>query len=377
MAVLETVKAFYRGARPPYAKQAGPINLTSQSRTFELSQPMTASIEVAIEDIEPEWIRAGSCWSIESEFGEPIWAGFSEEEEWEMDADSITIPLVGPLRGLLEVEVDPSIPTRGAAGFIVRGLIEAAQAIATMELKVGHVDPGPVVDMTLGETVADAIISVRENTNLYFKERAEETSRGLEFFLDFGNIRNQTNILLTRAEIIAGLFTRERYAGSLTFMGPASTFENRTISTVVAHRFGPWAVPSPGPGRPIARPIEGIILPAPGRSSGRPVDIIADADIGPAAIIHRVVIDDRIVDTEVAANRRYFDNLKGVNEILVTLDATAPSGQAPMLGDLVGLRVHRWASSFAVDVAEAHVHAIEPHEEDGSRDLVLAIHPNG
>ncbi len=365
MAVLENVKAFYRGFTPPYPKLAGPINLVSQRRTFELSEPATALIEVALEDIEPEWIRAGNCWSIESELGEPIWAGFSEEEEWELDADSITIPLVGPLLGLLSVDINRSVPTRGAAGFTVNKLIEAAQV---QGLVAGNINKGPLVEISLGgESVADAIQSLRDQTNLYFRERAVEIPNGIEFQIDFGFLRFPTSTILTRAEIVAGVFTRERFPVSLSLLGPAGTFVERQSTTVSPiFRTDPTRESAPVAGPVFGRGIDG--------TGGSGLGEIIKK--GPGSFTHISAIEERLGgDLQGSAEQRYFDALKGVNEILVTLDATMARSRAPQLGDLVGIRVHQWAGLFGIDVAGAHVHAIEPHEEDGSRDLVLAVHP--
>ncbi len=377
MAVLETVKAFYRGPTPPYPKLAGPINLTSQQRTFELSEPQRGSIEVSIEDIEPEWIRVGNCWSIESELGEDLWAGFSEEEEWEMDADSITIPLLGPLLGLLSIEINQAIPSRGAAGFTISKLIEAAQATAAQGLTVGSVENGVLVDLTFGgETVADAIQILRDQTNFYFREQAVELmdGSGIEFKIDFGILRNPTSIILTRNEIVAGVFIRGRYPVTLSLLGPSSTFDGRAVSTVQGDSSS--SIPTRS-----TQPLPGVVFREKGVSptDGFPlVNPVQLSNIGPAATTHASVIEDRFAgDLAGSAEQRYFDLLKGINEILITLDSTIPKGRQPKLGDLVGVEVSRWARSFSVFVVDAHVHAIEPHEEDGSRDLVLALHPLG
>ncbi len=379
MAVLETVKAFYRGPSPPYPKLVGPINLTSQSRTFELSEPQRGEIEVAIEDIEPAWIRAGNCWSIESELGEDLWAGFSEEEEWELDADSITIPLVGPLLGLLSVEISAAIPSRGAAGFTISKLIEAAQAVSAQGLVLGNVENGVLVDLTFGgETVADAIQILRDQTNFYYRERAVELidGSGIEFKIDFGSLKNPTPIILTRNEIIAGLFIRGRYPVTLSLLGPSATFEGRSVSTVTG---GEGTAPTRS-----AQPLSGVLLKQRdeaggiGPTDGALFNPVEESAIGPAATTHVSVIEDRFAgELAGSAEQRYFDLLKGVNEIFVTLDSTLAKGREPKLGDLVGVQVNRWAQAFRIQVIDAHVHAIEPHEEDGSRDLVLAVHPLG
>ena len=358
MGVLETVKAFYRGAQPPFPKLEGPINLTSQTRSYELSHPQSAEIEVALEDVEIDWVRAGNCWSIESEFGVDIWAGFVEEEEWELDAEGVRIPLLGPLRGLLEVEVSPSFSTRGAAGFIVQSLIEAAQAFRASGIQPGIITQGSLLEFTIGgETVADAIESIKASTDLDYRERVRETSEGgLEFFLDFGDLRRSTNILLTRREIVAGVFTRGRFPGGLTVLGPGASFDEREAVTVVGSdraAFSDQTIPF---------------------STGNVLEL-RDADIGPAAIRHVAVVDDRLSNLQSSTEQRYFDLLQGVQEILVTVDLTL--GGAPKLGDVVGLRVHNWAGAFNIDVDDAHVHAVEPHEEDGSLDLALGLHPHG
>ena len=82
-----------------------------------LSVDSYADLSVAAADVDMDWLRAGMCWAIDqSDIGEPLWAGFIDQERYPLDAEGIGVSLAGPKVALLSVEMAVKLPVPVSSG---------------------------------------------------------------------------------------------------------------------------------------------------------------------------------------------------------------------------------------------------------------------
>ena len=365
-----TVTATYRGRQPPWPALGGPIAVVAQRRSYTLGERDDAEFKIDAADIDPLWIRAGSCWTIESSLYNEIWTGFVEDEDWPLLAGEISVPLVGLIDGLLQVEAG-TFQSFTSAGSVLREALGLAQA-RNSGIAAGLIEDGPLLDSFIGgETVADLIEEVQDLSNLFARERTEVISNGLLLLLDFGVLEAPTRKVLTRNEIVDGLYKRSRVPVSATGFGPAATFDTRSVSSVVLDSSSLSGSGGRGSGfasrrsiRPIPPRIEEVVS--------------SPSKIAPAAGYHFSFVEDRSLDIGGLTQRRFEQAFRGTTELMVTLDMTKGVVQSLRVGDVVDVRVANWAQGFGeLVLSRVHVHAIEPHEEDGTMDAVLWPHPHG
>jgi hypothetical protein len=354
-----TTQIYIHNPVPPYVRIAGPIKPNDIRRGTGLSINSFAEVTVAAEDVELDWIRAGMCWLIEqNDIGEPPWGGFVEREDIPMGSISIEIPLVGPKKGLLEVEMAVELPARVSGGYAVNEALLAVQA-TTGAMFAGDIEViGPSILLNVrGETVSDFIDTVQDNVRADWLERTVVTDNTLEFFLDFGKLQREKPIVLSRNEIITGIFTRNRVISSLTELGEASGFSERDAASVVATLLRPQAA-------------DATIHPV----SQRTKDMLLERDIGPGATRHAVEISERVSGEQVSSlvQERHEDLLLGVEEIAFVLDGTKAGSRSVQLGDVVTIDVRNWFKDLRVN-AIVQIREITPHDDLGQRDVIASV----
>ncbi len=363
------VTATYRGLVPPWPVLGGPIQLTAQRRSFELGERSDGQISFNAAEIDRSWVRAGSAWSIESTLYDEVWLGFVDDEDWPMDSGELDIPLVGIIEGLLQVEAGTFESFTNAGSVIRAGLVLAAGR--STGVFPGTIEDGPLLDSTIGgDTVADLIEAVEDLSNLYSRERVEETREGLNLFLDFGLMEFAKPVVLTRNEIIDGIYKLGRVPVSVSVFGPGAGFAGRPVASVGSDTRPSLSGSGRGGSKDDRRGIQPI---APDINSD-----IRRRWIGPAAGWHRPIIEEQDVAIDGLAQRRLAQLHRGTEELAVTLDMTKPVVQSLHVGDMIRVRVADWAEGYGpLSLDNVHVHAIDPHEEDGTMDAILWPHPHG
>lgn len=367
-------RCYVHSSVPPFQRIAGPIFVSSPDRTWGLSEPSQARITVAGADINEEWIRPGMCWVVDdSSLGEPIWAGFVSSQVIPLTADNLDIELIGPKKAMLEIEFAVRLPINATRAYVIRQAIEAAQ-VRHGGILPGNIDAteGAAVPMDVrGETISDFIDTLHDETGLAeWRERVEPLYGGdeLVFYLDFGKLQRKTDIVLGRRDLVDGLFVRERVPASLTLMGSNVGFEQRESATV-ALESGTSA------GEPTAGTLS--ILDASSR------DKITERNIGPASARHVTVISERIgqlitsgeagrgaVDLSELARQKHVDELRRMDEVLLTVDMTRTSTQRVRLGDVIRLDVPDWGSPITTPLyLNLHVIKTEINSDSGERRL--------
>lgn len=348
---------------PPFVRIAGPVpTVPGIAKNIGLSEEPDAQITVAIGDLDAtlSWIRPGMCWVIDqADIGEDLWGGFVSPQQIPMGADSLTVSLVGAKEGLLSTELTLQLPARTTRGFAVRAAINAAAG------KVGGVLPGIIEQSGAaieveprGETVSAFISTLRSDSGTAdWRERVTVSDNQLKFFIDFGTLERRTDIVLRRDDLVAGNFTSNPIIASLTEFGAGQDFSSRAASSVVAAQAR----------SALTSPLANI---QPG--SQKYIKLIAERDIGPAALRHLTEIRDR-VDKGVTrfTPDRHEGLLRGVDEFLLTLDANKANARKLKLGDIVRLEVVDWVDGFDVS-ADIHIRHIEAHDSDNTRDIVGA-----
>ena len=356
MAGIDPVAIYVRQPVPPYQRIAGPIPHEASERSYIMSEREDARVAVAVGDIDIEWTRPGMCWSIESP-NEAIWAGFVRPQEIDLDASAITLDLVAPLEGLLNVEMAIRDPVRQSVAAAVRVALIEAQAASAVGMFAGDIQSeAKVIDTEIrGETVAEFIESVRSDTGLDWRTRAEPIQgNGIEFLLDFGNLQKRTDIVIERNDLVAGKIIRGPAVSSITVMGSAITFEERPAATAAAstRRLSGQS------GREITT--EGAVR-----------EFVEGRDIGPASARHQTVIVERVrASIGQVADSRIIDTLRSTDELFVTLDMSNTALRSLRIGDVCRINVPLWVTGLSV-VGDAQVREIVPSEETGERDLVL------
>lgn len=357
-----TTRAYVHSPTAPFTRIAGPIAVSFIERQTGLSVNSFANLNVAFGDIQLQWLRNGMCWAIEQEdIGEVLWAGFVDVEQLPMDAESVPIRLVGPKEGLLSVEWAVRLPGRVSAGFAVR------EALVSVQTRGGGIRPGEIEEVgpaiqidARAETVSQFIDTIKEQGPFDWRERIVQRDNELDFVLDFGLLQKRTNIVLSRNEIVTGIFSRSRVPASFTELGSASSFAERPAATVAGGARQTRA----------AEPTDGIFSP----QNEVVAELLRNRDIGPGAVKHLVEVSERVAggDIEVLAQQRHEEALRDVDEILLTLDGTKADAQRVQLGDVVKIDVPSWLPSFDVN-ANVHVRHITPEDTTGERDVVATV----
>lgn len=372
MAVLRSVRAIVRDPIPPFRVIAGPIDIVSQSRFYASSELQEGSVEIATSDMSLEWARVGICWQIESDLAEPPWAGFVAEESWEYGAPSIVLPLSGPITALLQVKMPESPSTLKPIGHFIQLAIEAGQVKRPTGLFVGNIDMGEIIDIEVSQEVAaDFIWNMRELSDRDFLERAVIDENGdLKFFVDYGYLNNTTPTVLGTKEIVAGIFRRARAVQSLTVIGGGGPIIERHASTVT-EKAGQLDSPE------IRRSISGggiIFAPPPPPN----VFVPPTRDIGPGGEgVPLVELDERIdVSTPETALGIFSQLQRNINEIFLTLDTSFASVRDIRVGNRLAIDVKNWTGGLLGVDARVQVLEVHPHEEDGTKDVVLEVLQN-
>ena len=333
-------RCYVHDAKPPFSRIAGPIFVSSPNRVWGLSSPSEARITVSGADIQEEWIRPGMCWVVDdSALGEPLWAGFVAPQAIPLFADSLDISLIGPKKALLEIEFAVRLPMNATRAFAIQQALEAAQ-LRHGGILPGNIDAteGAAIPLDVrGETVSDFIDTLHDETGLAeWKERVEVLSGDqLVFYLDFGTLKRQTNVVLGKRDLVNGLYVRERIPASLTLIGSSTGFQERQSVSVSFETGTVSGVPVAG---------SSSILDAQTR------DRISERNIGPASAKHVTQISERVgeligaagegsVDLTEITRQRHGDLLRSMDEMLLTLDMTNTNTQRVKLGDVLRIEV--------------------------------------
>ena len=372
MAVIRSVRAIVREPQPPFGVVAGPIDIVAQDRFYASSELQQGSVEIAVDDMSLEWARVGMCWEIESALAEPTWAGFVSEESWEYGAASITIPLAGPISSLLQVKMPESPTTLRPIGYFMALAIQAAQDQRPTGLSVGDIDLGEVVDIEVSQEVAaDFIWNIRQLSDRDFLERAVIDKNGdLKFFVDYGYLDNPTPTVLGSKEIVAGVFRRVRAVQSLTVVGGGGPISRRHATTVTVEGGllqDPEIRRKTFAGEPIITGGSTLISP-----------LSTERDIGPGGSgIAQVELAERIdVTTPETALHMFSQAQRDIEEIFLTLDTSFPSVRDIRVGDRLIVEVKNWTGDLLGVDAKVQVLEVHPHEEDGTKDVVLEVLSN-
>lgn len=348
---------------PPFSRIAGPIYVSSAPRSWGLSEESDARVAVAAADIQEEWIRPGMCWIVDdSDLGEPIWAGFVEEQDIPLAADELVVELIGPKKALLSVEFAVRLPVNVTRAYAIRQAIEAAQT-RHGGIEPGDIDPTEGVASPIdvrGETVSDFIDTMHDETGLAeWRERVELRNGGKElvFYLDFGKLQRETNIVLGTKDLVDGLYTRGRVPSSLTLLGSASGFEERAVSTVAVESATTASEP---PAEVLSE------LDAPSR------DKITERDIGPGAAFHVTQISERISgDIAEFSRQRHVEILNKMDEMMLTVDMSRATTQAVRLGDVFYLDVRDWGSPALNLIINLKLHVFNTEIDTGTGERIL------
>lgn len=359
-----TTLAYVHSARPPFPRIGGPIYPSRLIMELGLSINSNATLFVASADLELDWIQPGMCWVIEQpDIGEETWGGFVETQELKMDADVVTIPLLGPKTALLASELALRVPGRVSSGRAVAAALEAAQS------RYGGIFAGDIDDVgpaiinidVRGETISKYIETIQEASSADWRERLEQFGDNtIEFKLDFGLLRHDTNIRLTKEEIIEGIFSRQRLPTSVTEFGAGSGFASREAATIAS---------SIAAGRQAPEPSDGVLHPETAVIS----ELVNQRDIGPAATFHVTEISERVErNVSTLAAERQEVLLRTVDEIFMTLDGTKAPVQALRVGDVVRVDVNNWLLGQDV-LTDVHIRQIQPDNARGQRIVTAAV----
>ncbi len=351
-----------RDPEPPFTVIAGPISLVSTSRFYALSEPIEGSVEISIADMKAEWARVGTCWEIESELGEPPWVGFVSEESWTYGMDTIELPLLGPMEGLLQVKL-PNIPTsQRPLGSFIEQAVQAANGVHSTGVFPGEIEVGETLDLEFRqETAADFISNIRDLSDKDYRERVEIDDLGhVTFFIDFGVFAEPTQTELGSREIVAGVFRRERPIETLTVVAGSGLLTERHISTV-----GKEGATSPDPVRFIPPPPPLVFVP-PTRGINPPV--------GPGGNVQFVTLEDRLeFQVDSVALRVYRDKLRDIDMLFLTLDTSFASARSVAVGQILKVVVDDWTGGIVSLDLWGRVMEVHPHEEDGTKDIVMQV----
>ena len=362
MAGLRT-RCYVHTPDPPFSRIAGPIFASIPSRNWGLSQDSGARLQIPGADILEEWIRPGMCWVVDdSALGEPLWAGFVNEQSIPLNADQIDIDLIGPKRALLEIEMAVRLPMNSTRAYAIQRAIESAQT-RHGGIQPGEIDPTEGVATPIevrGETVSDFINTVKSETGGEWRERVEPLAGGGEliFYLDFGTLKRSTGITLGRRDLVDGLFTRERIPASFTFLSSAAGFEEREAA-VASIETGATGIQ------------ENILTVL--EEDAR--DKLQERLIGPAAAYHSTQISERIGGDLASYGRvRHKELLDRIDEVFLTVDMSRTNPQSVRLGDVFRLDVQDWGAplSIVVDV-KLHVFNTEINADAGTRILECRV----
>jgi hypothetical protein len=353
--------AYVHSPEPPFARRAGPIGVANIERDTGLSVDSFANLVVSAVDVQEAWLRPGMCWSVEqSEIGEPLWAGFVEEEELAYRAGSVRVPLKGPKVGLLSIEMAVRLPLQVSKGDAVKQALLQAQAQNRGVFPGIIEEGGPAGELDVrGETISNFIETVKEQAaGADWRERVEFDGTQLIFYLDFGALRHYTNLTIRPDDISDGVFTRKAFVASVTQMAQAPGFETRAAFST-AGRSQLSDQPPDGTNQPLTAQV---------------IDLMASRDIGPAAARHVVEISERQGPNRMSdfTAHRHVELLQGVDEIDLVLDATRPTPRAILVGDVVTLEVPDWACGLGLHQA-MHVRRITPDAQGGKRKILGAL----
>ncbi len=359
---IRHVRAMVRDSKPPYTVKAGPISLVSTSRFYALSEPTEGSIEIATTDMQAEWARVGTCWEIESELGEPPWVGFVSEESWTYGMDTIELPLLGPMEGLLQVKL-PNIPTsQRPLGSFIEQAIKEANKVRPTGVFPGEIELGETLDLEFRqETAADFINNIRDLSDRDYRERTEIDEFGhVTFFIDFGVFSEPTPTELGSTEIVAGVFRRERPIETLTIVSGGGPLPERHASTV-----GKEGATSSDPVRFIPPPPP-LVFVLPTRGINPPV--------GPGGNVQFVSLEDRLeFQVDSVALRVFYDKLRDIDVIFLTLDTSFASVRSITVGQILSVIVDDWTAGIVSLDLMGRVMEVHPHEEDGTKDIVMQV----
>src|SRR3990167_3409071 len=359
-----SILAYVHAPKPPYQRISGGIGISGVRRDYGLSSASRASFTVAAEDVLEAWLRPGMCWALEHpEIGEPLWAGFIATETLAFRASDVAIDLLGPKEALLSSEIAIRLPERVSLDFAIKEILLAVQSRLEIVMFPGEIDQveGAAINLDVrAETASDYIDTLRDAVaGLDWRERVVMNNNQLRFFLDFGVLRCETNIVLQDNDIVDGLLKRERLPTSFTSLSQAPSFaERRAVTTTVrGSRIAP-------------EPADGALLPI-----GEPLaSLLRERDIGPAAGRHAIEISERISNSGIGyhATERHLELLGNVDEFTLTLDGTKTRPQQVQLGDVVSLQVADWALGAGVN-SRIHIRNIEPQDEAGKRTVTAQV----
>lgn len=355
-----TTEIFVHAPIPPFQRIAGPIPFAGLSRQLGLSLDSTADFSIAAtSSIDQSWLRPGICWCIE-QTGEEIWAGFIESQPIVFQASSIDISLVGPKRGLLSIELAVRLPVPASRGFAVQQALLAAQS-QNIGIYPGHIDhEGAAVPLEVrGETISDFIEAVKEvAAGADWRERTYLENNTLKFSLDFGLLQRPTNITIGAEAIIEGSLIRQPVVASVTVLGQAIGFEQRSSVSTAGQRSQVAMEPTDATLHPLM---------------ALAVERLTARNIGPGAVRHVIEISERFdEDLNQHAIERHLELLRAGEEITLVLDSRRAIVQRIELGDIIRLTVPDWAIGIAVD-ENIHIREIRPDEPAGRREIIANV----
>ncbi len=312
--------------------------------------------------MKAEWARVGTCWEIESELGEPPWVGFVSEESWTYGMDTIELPLLGPMEGLLQVKL-PNIPTsqRPLGSFIEQAIGEANKVRPTGVFP-GEIELGETLDLEFRqETAADFIGNIRDLSDRDYRERTDIDKFGhVTFFIDFGVFAEPTPTELGSREIVAGVFRRERPIETLTVVAGGGPLPLRHFSTV-----GEEGSTSPDPIRFIPPPPPLVFVPP---------KIGINPPVGPGGNVQFIALEDRLeLQVDSVALRVYRDKQRDINMLFLTLDTSFASVRSVTVGQILSVIVDDWTAGIVSLNLWGRVMEVHPHEEDGTKDIVMQV----
>ncbi len=342
------VNAYIHHPTPPYQVLAGPIPIVSQTRRSSLTARNGGTATFAITDISADWFRVGMPIGIESRSGLEYWLGFVKDESWELGATAITVPLIGLIEALLQVNFPTAeMGPTGADGLVRNAIIHATRVVGS-NLQVGRFETSPAVSVpSRGVTARAYVQQVASSAGRFLRENTTRGAQGMELSIDFGLLRRQTKVILTREDITQGVYRRTKPIRTLTVIGAATSFASRATVTVGIH--GQDGVP---------------------QSSK---DKVAGKDIGPGATIDVTTVNPTSQEgLDRDAQTVFEDRLRAVDELYLTLDLSRPSVQNIRLGDIVRVNVAGWNTLFGINT-QIQIVEMRPYEEKGVCDVVGEI----